>query len=185
MQKWAEKITRYRQFLPQSWFPRCWMLLPSLEEGTSSRRGITTGGSFQTQWMPRGLADGGSVAGLALGAGDQHAAALSTGVVAGTAEILNTKKQSGGLKRAAPKRRKKGKEWKGKSCDSKEGNNVLSVVPCSYAFYGKSWACASFQGENTSSSPKTTLCAKNISDLELWPDFVVRKFLFSCLKQFE
>lgn len=77
-------------------------------------------------------------------------------VAAGRAEMLNTKKQSGGLKQATQKRRKKGKEWKGKSCDSKQGNNVLFVVTVSYPFYSKSWACTSLQAENTS-----TVSSKN------------------------
>lgn len=77
-------------------------------------------------------------------------------VAAGRAEMLNTKKQSRGLKQATQKRRKKGKEWKGKSCDSKQGNNVLFVVTVSYPFYRKSRASASFQAENTS-----TISSKN------------------------
>ena len=100
-------------------------------------------------------------------------------VVEVTAEMLNTTTQSGGLKQATQKRRKKGKEWKGKSCDSKQGNNVLFVLILSYAFYRKSWACASFRGENTSTIlSKTTVCAESILDLELWPGFVIKK-LFS------
>lgn len=150
MQKWAERCAKCTRFLTWSWFPRRRTSMLSLEEGTSYRKGIQKSRSFRTQLMSTRLEGSLKFYRIWLRSSkiSMHQC-WAVEVVAVTAEMLNTKKQSGGLKQATQKRRKKGKEWKGKSCDSKQGNNVLFVFTSSYAFCGKSWACASFQGENT------------------------------------
>lgn len=83
--------------------------MPSLEEGTSYRKGIKKR-SLWCQFMSAGLEGSENFRDLALEAGRSACSKGSREGVAATAETLKAEKQSRGLKQDTQKRGKKGKE---------------------------------------------------------------------------